>query len=259
MAGTSVKATRPLTRCPLCSCNDETQAHLLSRCKHPIMEYWRKDYFRCCKEIIGNNPDKSPKDYLGDLWKWVGQPLVSEVDPEINKDSRRVGLMMGIPIKTDLEEQGQDTNHRMNAGEQKSMHSTMIALQITEATAVKKRKLTESKEVIKDRKERNLQEKAKEKEDKRKAKELQKQAVNNAKKAKAAATAAKAREWKKRRAKPPIEAKKAREGGNQGEQDPGGPRTKQARTCPERDRATAGEGAAIDKASKQPLNKYTTK
>jgi hypothetical protein len=66
--------------------------------------------------------------YLGELWKWVGQPLVSEVDPEINKDSRRVGLMMGIPIKTDLEEQGQETNHRMNAGEQKSMHSTMIAL-----------------------------------------------------------------------------------------------------------------------------------
>jgi hypothetical protein len=32
--------------------------------------------------------------------------------------------MMGIPIKTDLEEQGKETNHRMNAGEQKSMHST---------------------------------------------------------------------------------------------------------------------------------------
>jgi hypothetical protein len=36
--------------------------------------------------------------------------------------------MMGIPIKTDLEEQGQETNLRINAGEQKSMHSTMIAL-----------------------------------------------------------------------------------------------------------------------------------
>jgi hypothetical protein len=77
--------------------------------------------------------------------------------------------------------------------------------QITEATAVKKRKLAESKEVITDRKEKKLQEKAK-KEDKRKVKELQKQAVDNAKKAKAAATAAKAREWKKRRVKPPIEA-----------------------------------------------------
>jgi hypothetical protein len=115
-------------RCPLCSCNDETQAHLLLRCEHPIMKYWRKDYFRCCEEIIGNNPDKTPRDFLGDLWKWVGYPLVSEADPEINKDSRRVGLMMGIPIKTDLEEQGQGTNLRMNAGEQKSMHSTMIAL-----------------------------------------------------------------------------------------------------------------------------------
>jgi hypothetical protein len=36
--------------------------------------------------------------------------------------------MMGILIKTNLEEQGQDTNRRMNAGEQKSMNSTMIAL-----------------------------------------------------------------------------------------------------------------------------------
>jgi hypothetical protein len=92
------------------------------------MEYWMKDYFRCCEEIIEKTPDKGPRDYLGGLWKWVGQPLVSEVDPEINKDSRRVGLMMEIPIKTDLEEQGQETNLRMNAGEQKSMHSTMIAL-----------------------------------------------------------------------------------------------------------------------------------
>jgi hypothetical protein len=54
-------------RCPLCSCNDETQAHLLLRCKHPIMEYWRKDYFRCCEEIIENNPDKTPRNYLGEL------------------------------------------------------------------------------------------------------------------------------------------------------------------------------------------------
>jgi hypothetical protein len=53
------------------------------------MEYWRKDYFRCCEKIIDNNPDKTPKDYLGELWKWVGQPLVSVVDPEINKDSRK--------------------------------------------------------------------------------------------------------------------------------------------------------------------------
>jgi hypothetical protein len=92
------------------------------------MEYWRKDYFCCCEEIIENNPDKAPREYLGGLWKWVGQPLVSDVGPEINKNSRRVGLMMGISIKTDLEEQGQDTNLRMNAGEQKSMHSTMIAM-----------------------------------------------------------------------------------------------------------------------------------
>jgi hypothetical protein len=97
--------------------------------------------------------------------------------------------------------------------------------QITEAQAVKRRKLTKRMEVIKARKVRKLQEKAEEKEEKRLAKEKKKQAVDNAKKAKAAATAAKARERKKRRAKPPIEAKRAREGGTQGDQDPGGPRT----------------------------------
>jgi hypothetical protein len=85
--------------------------------------------------------------------------------------------------------------------------------QLPEDIAVKKRKLTESKEVIKARKARKLQEKAEEKEEKRKAKEQKKKAVDNAKKAKAAATAAKARERKKRRAKSPIEAKRAREGG----------------------------------------------
>jgi hypothetical protein len=106
--------------------------------------------------------------------------------------------------------------------------------QITEDPAVKRRKLTESLEVIKARKARKLQEKAAEKEDKRLAKEKKKQAVENAKKAKAAATAAKAREKKKRRAKPSI-AKRAREEGAQGVQDPGGPRTKQARTGPEKD------------------------
>jgi FKBP-type peptidyl-prolyl cis-trans isomerase len=49
--------------------------------------------------------------------------------------------------------------------------------QITEAPAVKRRKLTESMEVIKARKARKLQEKAEEKEEKRLAKEKKKQAV----------------------------------------------------------------------------------
>jgi hypothetical protein len=123
--------------------------------------------------------------------------------------------------------------------------------QITEAPAVKRRKLTKNMEVIKARKARKLQEKAEEKEEKRQAKEQKKQAVDNAKKAKAAATAAKFRERKKRRTKPPIEAKRAREGGTQGDQDPGGARTKQARTCPERDRATKEDGAAIDTGNKK--------
>jgi hypothetical protein len=107
--------------------------------------------------------------------------------------------------------------------------------QIIEASAVKRRKLTESTEVIKARKARKIQEKAAEKEEKRVASEKKKQAVENAKKARAAATAAKARERKKRRAKPPL-AKRAREDGAQGDQDPGGPRTKQARTGAEKDR-----------------------
>jgi hypothetical protein len=107
--------------------------------------------------------------------------------------------------------------------------------QITEDSAVKRRKLTESTEVIKARKARKAQEKAEEKEEKRVASEKKKQAVEeNAKKAKAAATAAKARERKKRRAKPPL-AKRAREEGKQGVQDPEGPRTKQARTGAEKD------------------------
>jgi hypothetical protein len=88
-------------------------------------------------------------------------------------------------------------------------------------------------------------------EDKRKAKKQQKKSVDNAKKAKAAATTAKNRELKKRRAKPSVETKRAREGGTQGEQDPGGPSTKQARTCPERDRATEEEGAEMGKSNKQ--------
>jgi hypothetical protein len=107
--------------------------------------------------------------------------------------------------------------------------------QITEDSAVKRRKLTESTEVIKARKARKLQEKAAAKEEKRVASEKKKQAVENAKKARAAATAAKARERKKRRAKPPL-AKRAREDGAQGDHDPGGPRTKQDRTGPEKDR-----------------------
>jgi hypothetical protein len=98
----------------------------------------------------------------------------------------------------------------------------------------KGRKLTESTEVLKARKARKLQEKAEAKEEKRLASEKKKQARENTKKAKAAATAAKARERKRRRSKPPL-AKREREEG-QGNQDPGGPRTKQARTGAENER-----------------------
>jgi hypothetical protein len=92
--------------------------------------------------------------------------------------------------------------------------------QIPEDIAVKKRKLTESSEVIKARKTRKLQEKAEAKEEKRKAQEQKKEIAENIKKAK---TAAKARERKKRHAKP---AKRAREGGTQGDQDQSGTKKK---------------------------------
>jgi hypothetical protein len=116
--------------------------------------------------------------------------------------------------------------------------------QITETPEVKRRKLTESIEVIKARKARKLQEKAAEKEEKRLAKEKKKQAVDNAKKAKAAATAAKKRERKKRRAKPPI-AKRAREDGTQGDQDPGG-----------RDHGQNRPGQAQRRTANNQLNMY---
>jgi hypothetical protein len=112
--------------------------------------------------------------------------------------------------------------------------------------------------VIKARKEKKLQDKAKEKEDKRKTKEQQKKSVDNTKKAKTAATTAKARERKKRRATPPIEVKRAREGGTQGDQDPWGqnrPRPAQRATAEQRQK---GQKKASPTNRRQPRAKKTT-
>jgi hypothetical protein len=263
------------------------------------MKYWREEYFARCSKVNKEKKDPVIEEYLGGLWGWIATPLDKDDPTIIDMDSRRVALMMGRPIREDLERPGSQTH--LTADQIQKMQRAMLELwqtslefavstwrtrgrlrstpdkvnewykmrliteevmrgmfdhvyrarkepiatkrhivdhgfnikteskqrprdQITEDPAVKRRKLTESMEVIKARKARKLQEKAAEKEEKRLAKEKKKQAVDNAKKAKAAATAAKARERKKGRAKPPI-AKRAREGGTQGDQDPGGPWT----------------------------------
>jgi hypothetical protein len=117
------------TLCPLSARKYETQAHLLLRCEHPIMVYWRKNYFRKCSDIIGKGKDAGPRAFLGKLWKWVGQPIEMGDDSIVSMDNRRVGLMMGIPHKEDLVRA--QTNIMVKDAEQKSMHSTMIELWAT--------------------------------------------------------------------------------------------------------------------------------
>jgi hypothetical protein len=114
--------------CPLCSRNEETQAHLFLRCEHPIMIYWREDYFKKCSEAIGKRKDSSPKAYLSSLWKWVGGKVEEGDDSTISLDSRRVALMMGIPQKDDIERG--DANRMLSVGEQEYMHATMVELWI---------------------------------------------------------------------------------------------------------------------------------
>jgi hypothetical protein len=103
---------------PLCARNDETQAHLLLRCKHPIMVYRRRDYFKKCSDVIGKGKDAGPRAFLGELWKWAGQQIKMGDDSIVSMDNRRVGLMMGIPHKEDLERA--QTNIMVNDAEQKS-------------------------------------------------------------------------------------------------------------------------------------------
>jgi hypothetical protein len=105
--------------------------------------------------------------------------------------------------------------------------------------------------VIKARKAKKLQEQADVREKKRKAQEQKKEAAANSKKAK---TTEKARERKKRRAKPPIEAKRAREGETQGDQDQSGTK-KKAKSCTESDQGTE----AVVAASKSNQKKKTYK
>jgi hypothetical protein len=89
--------------CGLCLNNDETKAHILLRCCHPVMKYWRKEYFEKCKTIIKEQKDPAFEKYLGGLWEWIATPLDKDGQTIINMDSRRVALMMGRPIREDLE------------------------------------------------------------------------------------------------------------------------------------------------------------
>jgi hypothetical protein len=115
------------TLCLLCASNDETQTHLLLSCNHLKMVYWRKDYFQSCKEIIASGNDVVPREYLSKLWEWLEQPEDELDDTIINSDNRRVGIMMGIPQKEDLDSSSVE-GLVVKAGEQKSMQKLMTKL-----------------------------------------------------------------------------------------------------------------------------------
>jgi hypothetical protein len=85
--------------CPLCLHNDETQAHILLRCFHPAMKFWREEYFAKCTTAIKEQKDPVLEEYLGGLWEWIAQPLDDDDQSVIDMDSRRVALMMGRPIR----------------------------------------------------------------------------------------------------------------------------------------------------------------
>jgi hypothetical protein len=86
-------------KCPLCNHNDETQAHIMLRCDHPAMKYWRDEYFRKCNTEILGISNKGIKDYLEGLWTWIAQPQEEGEDTSDTMDSRRIALMMGRPIQ----------------------------------------------------------------------------------------------------------------------------------------------------------------
>jgi hypothetical protein len=100
--------------CPLCLHNDETQAHILLRCCHPAMKYWRDEYFARCSRITKGTKDPVIEAYLGGLWGWIAKPLDKEDPTIIVMDSRRVALMMGRPIREDLERPGSQTQLTAN-------------------------------------------------------------------------------------------------------------------------------------------------
>jgi hypothetical protein len=210
------------------------------------MKFWREKYFAKCTTAIKEQKDPVLEAYLGGLWEWIAQPLDDNDQSVIDMDNRRVAVMMGRPIREDLERLGLQAH--LTAGQIQKMKKAMLELwqtsleftvttwrtrgrlrstpdkvnewykigpiteklmrgmfehvyrarkepsttkrhiedhgfpilqesaqrprkQLPEDIAVKKRKLTESSEVIKARKARKLQEKAEAKEEKRRAQE----------------------------------------------------------------------------------------
>jgi hypothetical protein len=85
-------------KCPLCNHNDENQAHIMLRCDHPAMKYWRNEYFKKCNTEIQALSGKGPKEILEGLWTWIAQPHKEEGDTNANMDSRQIAIMMGRPI-----------------------------------------------------------------------------------------------------------------------------------------------------------------
>jgi hypothetical protein len=71
--------------------------------------------------VTFNKKDTGPREFWGELWKWVGQQLEMGDDSIVSMDNRRVALMMGIPHKEDLVRA--QKNIMVKDAEQKSMHS----------------------------------------------------------------------------------------------------------------------------------------
>jgi hypothetical protein len=95
-------------KCPLCNHNDENQAHIMLRCDHPAMKYWRDKYFRKCNIEIQAIGNKGTKDHFEGLWTWIAQPQEEGEDTSDNIDRRKIALMMGRPIQEDLVRPGSE-------------------------------------------------------------------------------------------------------------------------------------------------------
>jgi hypothetical protein len=128
MGGRNIKKGDPKYEaiCPLCLHNNETQAHILLRCCHPAMKYWREEYFAKCTKAIKEQKDPVLEKYLGGLWEWIATPLDEEDQKIIDMDSRRVALMMGRPIREDLERPGSQTH--LTADQIQKMQKAMLEL-----------------------------------------------------------------------------------------------------------------------------------
>jgi hypothetical protein len=68
-----------------------------------------------------------PKEHISTLWEWVGQPEDGLDDTIINLENQRVGLMIGISQKKDLD-RGGVKGLVAKVGEQKLMQKLMTKL-----------------------------------------------------------------------------------------------------------------------------------